>query len=95
MSHENPFTKLVSNPSSAPDPNKITLQQLERYNSYEMEKLNTLGRTFKRSGKYIGGVLGLCLVAAWWGEKNARSELFGADSTVFITKIREEAIWTF
>ena len=80
MSQENPFSKFVTNPSSIPEPNKITLQQLEKYNSYEMEKLNALTRSVKRSGKYIGGVLGLCLVAAWWGEKNARSELFGADS---------------
>ena len=67
MAEQNPFSKLVANPSSVPDPNKISLQQFEKYNSLEMEKLNTLGRTIKRSGKYLGGVLGLCLVAAWWG----------------------------
>jgi hypothetical protein len=66
MSHENPFAKLVSNPSSIPDPNKITLQQLEKYNSHEMEKLNALTRSLKRSGKFIGGVVGLCLVAGYF-----------------------------
>jgi hypothetical protein len=81
MSQENPFAKLVANPSSIPDPNRITLTQLEKYNSIEIEKLNTLGRTLKRSGKYIGGVVGLCLLGAWWGEKQARCQLFGADST--------------
>lgn len=93
MSHENPFAKLVSNPSSAPDPNRITLQQLEKYNSIEMERLNTLTRSIKRSGKYLGGVLGLCLVGAWWAERQARCELFGADSTISIMQTREEAIW--
>ena len=80
MSQESPFAKLVSNPSSVPDPNRITLQQLEKYNSIEMQRLSTLSRTAIRSSKYIGGVLGLCLVAAWWGEKQARCELFGSDS---------------
>ena len=78
---QNPFSKLVANPSSAPDPNKITLQQLEKYNSLEVEKLNALFRTVKRSSKYIGGVLGLSLIAAWYAEKQARTELFGVDST--------------
>ena len=63
---QNPFSNLP-NPSSAPDPNKITLQQLEKYNSFEMEKINSLFRTVKRSSKYLGGVLGLSLIAAWWG----------------------------
>jgi hypothetical protein len=81
MSQPNPYAKFVSNPSNIPDPNKITLQQLEKYNSLEIEKLGSLFRTFKRSGLYIGGVVGLCLIGAWWGEKQARSELFGSDST--------------
>ena len=84
MSQESPFAKFVSNPSSLPDPNKITLQQLEKYNSHEMEKINAFTRSFKRSGKYLGGVLGLCMVAVWWGEQKARSELFGADSTICV-----------
>ena len=94
MSNENPFAKHVSNPSSIPDPNKITLQQLEKYNSFEMEKLNTLGRTMKRSGKYIGGVIGLCLIAGWYAEKQARSQLFGSDSKASMTQIREAATLT-
>jgi|JI10StandDraft_1071094.scaffolds.fasta_scaffold296765_2 hypothetical protein len=81
MSQGNPFAKFVPNPSSAPDPNKITLQQLEKYSSFEMERLGALSRTLKRSGLYLGGVIGLCLVAAWWGDKKARCEIFGADST--------------
>ena len=93
MSHENPFAKLVSNPSSAPDPNRITLQQFEKYNSIEIERLNALGRTIKRSGKYLGGVLGLCLIGAWWGEKQARCELFGGDSMTLIMQTRAEVTW--
>lgn len=85
MSQENPFAKLVPNPSSAHDPNKITLQQLEKYNSYEIERLNALGRSIKKSGKYLGGVLGVCLLAAWWGERNARWELFGIDSICLVS----------
>ncbi len=80
MSHTNPYAKFVKDPSSIPDPNKITLQQFEKYNSLELEKVNSQLRTFRRSAVYIGGVLGLCLVAAWWGEKQARHELFGCDS---------------
>ena len=72
MSNENPFSKLVIDPTSKPDPNKISLQQLEKYNSFEMEKLGSLSRTLKRSSKYMAGVAGLCLLAAWWGEKQAR-----------------------
>jgi hypothetical protein len=94
MSQGNPFAKLVPNPSSVPDPNKITLQQLEKYNSLEIEKLNSLFRTLRRSAPYIGGVLGLCLAAAWWGERQARSELFGADSTRFATQTKEVATST-
>ncbi|MCB0370239.1 MAG: hypothetical protein KDD45_12660, partial [Bdellovibrionales bacterium] len=56
MSQGNPYSKLVTNPSAVPDPNTITLQQFEKYNSLEIEKLNTLGRTIKRSSRYIGGV---------------------------------------
>lgn len=92
-STNNPFSKLVADPSSIPDPNKITLQQLERYNSLEIERLNSLFRTIKRSGLYIGGVLGLCLAGAWWAERKARCELFGHDSTLFIRQTRVVAIW--
>lgn len=92
MSQENPFAKLVVDPTSKPDPNKISLQQLEKYNSYEMEKLGAVSRTLKKSAKYMAGVAGLCLVAAWWGEQKARNELFGHDSTILIIQIREEAI---
>lgn len=91
---QNPFSKFVVDPSNIPDPNKITLQQFERYNSLEIEKLNSLFRTLKRSSLYIGGVLGLCAVAAWWGERNARCELFGQDSTSILTKTREARIST-
>lgn len=94
MSQESPFAKLVANPSSIPDPNKITLSQLEKYNSLEIEKMNSLGRSFKRSGKYMGGVLGLCLLGVWWGEKKARCELFGADSTSVSTQTRAAVTWT-
>jgi hypothetical protein len=76
----NPYAKYLADPSKIPDPNRISLAQLEKYNSYEIEKLNSLLRTLKRSSFYIGGVVGLCLAAAWWGEKNARKELFGVDS---------------
>lgn len=94
MSQSNPFSKYVTNPSNIPDPNKINLQQLEKYNSLEIEKLGSLFRSVKRSGLYIGGVVGLCLVAAWWGEKQARCDLFGKDSTKLLIQIREEDIWT-
>jgi hypothetical protein len=90
----NPFSKFVVDPSSIPDPNKISLQQFERYNSLEMERINSLFRTIKRSGLYIGGVLGLCLVGAWWAEKQARTQLFGSDSTPFSTQTRAAATWT-
>jgi hypothetical protein len=83
MSQGNPFLKFVPDPSKVPDPNKISLQQFEKYSSYEMEKLSALSRSLKRSGLYIGGVIGLCLLGAWWGERKARCELFGADSTHF------------
>jgi hypothetical protein len=82
MSHTNPYAKFVKDPSQVPDPNKITLQQFQKYNSLELEKSNLQLKTLKRSARYIGGVLGLCLVAAWWGEKNARNELFGSDSRI-------------
>lgn len=94
MSQGNPFAKFVPNPSSVPDPNKITLQQLEKYNSLEIEKLNALFRALRRSAPYVGGVLGLCLAAAWWGERQARSELFGADSTRSAMQTREAATST-
>lgn len=76
----NPYSKFVVDPSTIPDPNKITLQQFEKYNSLEMERSNRLLRTFKKSSLYVGGVIGLCLVGAWWAERKARHELFGADS---------------
>ena len=72
MSNENPFSKFVVDPTSKPDPNKISLQQFEKYNSLEMEKLGALSRTLRRSAKYMAGVAGLCALAAWWGEKQAR-----------------------
>jgi hypothetical protein len=93
-STNNPFSKFVVDPSNIPDPNKITLQQFERYNSLEVERLNSLFRTIKRSGLYIGGVIGLCLAGAWWAEKNARSELFGRDSTPPSTQTRAAATST-
>lgn len=94
-STNNPYSKLVADPSSIPDPNKITLQQFERYNSLEIERLNSLTRTLKRSGLYIGGVIGLCLAGAWWAERKARTELFGHDSTSPPTQTRAAAtsIW--
>lgn len=91
-SNNNPFSKLVADPSNIPDPNKITLQQFERYNSLEIERLNSLFRTIKRSGLYIGGVLGLCLAGAWWAERKARHELFGCDSKTPLTQTRAAAI---
>ena len=39
-------------------------------------------------------LLGLCALAAWWGERNARCELFGQDSTKMLTKTREAHIST-
>lgn len=81
MSHTNPYAKFIKDPSTIPDPNKITVQQFEKYNSLELEKVNSQLRTVKRSAVYIGGVLGLCLLGAWWVEKTARHELFGSDST--------------
>ena len=39
-------------------------------------------KTVKRSSFYLGGVVGLCLLGAWWAERKARSELFGSDSTI-------------
>jgi len=59
-----------------------------------MEKLNSLFRTLKRSSFYIGGVVGLCFVAAWWGEKKARCELFGRDSNFIAIQIKVAATWT-
>lgn len=91
----NPYSKFVADPSSIPDPNKITLQQFERYNSLEIERLNSLFRTIKRSGLYIGGVIGLCLAGAWWAERKARHELFGCDSTPpsIQTRVAATSIW--
>ena len=94
MSQSNPYSKFVTNPSNIPDPNKISLQQLEKYNSLEAERLNALLRSVKKSGKYLGGVLGLCLAAAWWGEKSARCQLFGGDSNCPLTQTKEEVILT-
>ncbi len=90
----NPYSKFVVDPSTIPDPNKINLQQFEKYNSLEIERANRLFRTIKKSGLYIGGVLGLCLAGAWWAERKARHELFGSDSNYQIKQIREEAILT-
>ena len=90
---ENVFAKFVVDPSKVPDPNRIGLQQLEKYQSIETERLGALGRSFRRSAVYMAGVAGLCLVAAWLGEKNARSELFGADSTLPLNQTRAAAIW--
>jgi len=38
-----------------------------------MEKLASISRTLRRSSFYIGGVIGLCLVGAFWAERRARS----------------------
>ena len=81
----NPYSKFIKDPSSIPDPNKISLRQLETYTSLEMEKTHALFRTLKKSSLYMGGVIGLCLLGAVWGEKKARNELFGSDSTTTIT----------
>ena len=88
----NPYAKFITDPSKIPDPNRITLQQLEKYNSLEIERANTLFRTIKKSGLYLGGVIGLCLAGAWWAERKARSELFGQDSNNNTIQTREEAI---
>lgn len=95
MSHTNPFSKFVADPSTIPDPNKISLQQFEKYNSLELEKVNSLLRTMKRSSLYIGGVVGLCLVGAWWAERQARNELFGGDSKVCVMQTRAGHTWTW
>ena len=52
----------MPNPVAKPDPNRISLQQLEKYNSYEMEKMGSLGRVLRRSARYMAGVAGLCLL---------------------------------
>jgi len=91
--NSNPYAKFITDPSKIPNPNNITLTQLEKYNSLEIEKLNSLFRTLKRSSLYIGGVVGLCLVGAWWAEKKARCDLFGSDSKFITKQIREEVIW--
>jgi len=89
----NPYAKFITDPSKIPNPNNITLTQLEKYNSLEIEKLNSLFRTLKRSSLYIGGVVGLCLAGAWWAEKKARCELFGSDRKFILKQIREEVTW--
>ena len=44
----------------------------------------------KRSGLYIGGVIGLCLLTSIYAERKARSELLGSDSKFILIKIRED-----
>ena len=56
----NPFSKYVRDPSNIPDPNKMSVQQYQKYNSLEMEKLNALFRSLRKSRLYIAGVLGVC-----------------------------------
>ena len=86
----NPYSKFIIDPSKVLDPNKVTLTQFEKYSSLEMEKMGSVFRTMKRSGFYISGVIGLCLVGALWAERKARNELFGSDSKFVAMQIRED-----
>ena len=90
----NPYSKFIIDPSTVPDPNKVTLSQFEKYSSLEMEKIGSVFRTLKRSSFYIGGVIGLCFVGALWAERRARCELFGGDSNFLAIKTREDRTWT-
>lgn len=76
----NPFQGFVPDPTKIPDPNTISLGQLEHYNSYEQRRLSANFNSFKRSRLFIAGCVAAALVGIYLGEKKARSSLFGADS---------------
>lgn len=63
-----------------PDPRTIKVSEFTRYQSSEINRLNSSLRTYKKSLLYIGGTLALSAVFLWWGNKQAHKDLFGIDS---------------
>ena len=80
MSKGNPFQGLVPDPTRIPDPNTISLEKLEHYHSYEQRRLNANINTFKKSKLFLLGGVAAMLIGMYFGEKKARSALFGSDS---------------
>jgi hypothetical protein len=79
----NPFSKLIPNPSNIPDPKNMTTDEFIRYNSHEMEKLQRTMRVLKRSMWYVGGCAGFILALSFFAERYVRNDLFGVDSKLF------------
>lgn len=90
----NPFSKYVKDPANIPDPNKVTLQQFQKYHSHEMTKLNALFRSVRKSGLYLAGVFGVCWVYTAYRLSVTQDELFGSDCTLFLSKTRAAHILT-
>ena len=75
---KNPFAKIPA--PVTPDPRTMPLSDYVKYHSHEMDKFAASLRSYKKSLVYIGGCLALSLVSAWYFNKLAHKELFGADS---------------
>ena len=74
---KNPFSKIPS--PVVPDPRTMTISEYSKYHSFEMNKFAASVRCYKKSLVYLGGCLALSLVSAWYFNKVASRELFGAD----------------
>lgn len=79
----NPFSKIPV-PTKA-DPRVISVSDFSKYQSFEMNKLSSSLRTYRKSLLYIGGTVALSLVFAWISNKKASHDLFGADCNYIIT----------
>lgn len=89
---QNPFSKIPL--PVQPDPRTITITEFSKYQSNELNRLNSSLRTYKKSLLYIGGTLALSALFLWWGNKQAHQDLFGIDSTYPNMKTEEEDILT-
>ncbi len=78
----NPFSKIPV-PTKA-DPRTISVSDFSKYQSFEMNKLSASLRTYKKSLLYIGGTIALSLAFAWYSNKKAHYDLFGADCNYII-----------
>lgn len=58
----NPFSQFVTDPSSIPDPNKMTRTDFLNYTSYEIEKSNAALRMMKKSLPFMAGIIGLSIL---------------------------------
>ncbi len=78
---KNPFSQIPT-PTKL-DPRTIGISDFTKYQSHEMNKFAASLRSYKKSLLYIGGCLAFCAVSAWYSNKLAHQDLFGADSKCF------------